>query len=61
MDTLKVSGMISEAKCKWQGVASPLFPRYGINDVVEGATDHELYVTRQPVNQSYCSGMVGLD
>jgi hypothetical protein len=46
----KVRGMLIETKWKWQGVASPLFPRYGINDVVEGATDHELYVTRQPVS-----------
>jgi hypothetical protein len=27
-------------------VRSPLFPRYGINDVIEGASGGELYVTR---------------
>ncbi len=43
----EVRRIVIETKCKWQGVSSPLFPRYGINDVVEGATDHEIYVTRQ--------------
>jgi phage portal protein BeeE len=36
-----------------QSISSPLFPRYGINDVVEGATDKELYVTRQKFNADF--------
>ena len=35
----------------FQSVSSPLFPRYGINDVVEGATDKELYVSRDIFNK----------